>query len=108
MTSKTLEEKYNELVQIVQSLPKDGEFQLSNDVKLKFYGFYKQVTVGDVNIPQPYFFNMIERAKWDAWNAIKGMDKQQAMQEYLNEMNEAIKDAPYGDPTTQKIIELLK
>ena len=44
-----------------------GEFQLSNEQKLKFYGYYKQVTVGVVNTPQPYFFNVFERAKWDAW-----------------------------------------
>jgi acyl-CoA-binding protein len=38
-----------------------GELQLSNEEKLKFYSFYKQATIGDVNTAQPYFFNLVER-----------------------------------------------
>lgn len=44
-----------------------GPFQLSNDQKLKFYGLYKQVSEGNITTAQPYFFNVVERAKWDAW-----------------------------------------
>ena len=44
-----------------------GPFQLSNEQKLKFYGLYKQATEGNITSAQPYFFNVVERAKWDAW-----------------------------------------
>lgn len=37
---------------------------LSNDQKLQFYGLYKQSTIGDVNIPQPWSINMVAKAKW--------------------------------------------
>lgn len=68
MSRRPLEERFGELCTIVQNLPKEGSsFQLSNDSKLKFYSYYKQATVGDCNTPQPYFFNVVERAKWDAW-----------------------------------------
>ncbi len=67
MSNLSLEERFKALVQIVQSLPKDGDIQLSNDEKLKFYKYFKQATVGPVDTPQPYFFNVIERSKWDAW-----------------------------------------
>ena len=108
MSGKTLEERFNELCKIVQSLPKDGEFQLSNENKLKFYAYFKQVTEGDVNTTQPYFFNVIERAKWDAWNGVKGMSKEQAMQGYLDEMREILKDAPYDNDISQKMVSLVE
>ncbi len=39
-----LEEKFNQMVAIVQSLPKDGDITVSDNDKLKFYSFYKQAT----------------------------------------------------------------
>jgi diazepam-binding inhibitor (GABA receptor modulating acyl-CoA-binding protein) len=63
----SLEERFNKLVVIIQNLPKEGELVVSNDAKLNFYSFYKQVTVGDCNTPQPYFYQLFERAKWNAW-----------------------------------------
>jgi acyl-CoA-binding protein len=67
MSGKPLEERFNELCKIVQSLPKNGIFEPTDENKLKFYSYFKQATIGPVNTPQPYFFNVIERAKWDAW-----------------------------------------
>ena len=63
-----------------------GELQLSNEIKLKFYSYYKQVTEGPCNTEQPYFFKVVERAKWDAWNSFKNMSKEEAMQAYIDEM----------------------
>jgi diazepam-binding inhibitor (GABA receptor modulating acyl-CoA-binding protein) len=67
MSQKSLEEKFNELCKIIQSLPPDGPFQLGNDDKLIFYGLFKQANEGDIKTEQPYFFQVVERAKWDAW-----------------------------------------
>ena len=44
----------------------------SNEVLLKLYALYKQATVGDVNIAQPWAVQLEARAKWDAWNELKG------------------------------------
>ncbi|RAL52392.1 hypothetical protein DM860_007249 [Cuscuta australis] len=41
--------------------------------KLILYGLYKQATVGKVNTDRPGIFSMKERAKWDAWKAVKGI-----------------------------------
>lgn len=55
----------------------------TNDEKGTLYGLYKQATVGDVNVSQPYFFDVMGRAKWDSWNAHKSKTSDQAKKEYI-------------------------
>ena len=55
-----------------------------NATLLKIYGLYKQATLGDVTEKKPGFGDMIGRAKWDAWNALKGTAKDAAMQQYVD------------------------
>lgn len=60
---------------------------IDSDTKLTFYKYYKQATVGDCNTEQPSMFYMSDRAKWDAWNAIKGTSKNDAMKLYIYHTN---------------------
>ena len=55
-----------------------------NATLLKLYALYKQASGGDVEGKRPGFTDMVGRAKWDAWNAIKGKDAKAAMQEYVD------------------------
>ena len=55
-----------------------------NATMLKLYGLYKQGSVGDNADKKPGFGDMVGRAKWDAWNAIKGTDGNAAMQQYID------------------------
>ena len=55
-----------------------------NATLLKIYGLYKQATTGDNADKKPGFGDMVGRAKWDAWNEIKGKDSKAAMQEYAD------------------------
>jgi diazepam-binding inhibitor (GABA receptor modulator, acyl-CoA-binding protein) len=55
-----------------------------NATLLKLYSLYKQATEGDVEGKRPGFTDMVGRAKWDAWNEIKGKDAKAAMQEYVD------------------------
>lgn len=57
---------------------------VSNETKLKFYALYKQATVGPCNTSQPWAVQVVERAKWDAWNSLGKMSKTQAMTEYCD------------------------
>jgi diazepam-binding inhibitor (GABA receptor modulating acyl-CoA-binding protein) len=54
----------------------------SNDELLSLYAHYKQATDGDASGSRPGMFNLKERAKWDAWAAIKGVSKDKAMEKY--------------------------
>ena len=55
-----------------------------NATLLQIYALYKQATAGDVDGKRPGFTDMVGRAKWDAWNGVKGKDAQAAMQEYVD------------------------
>jgi acyl-CoA-binding protein len=54
-----------------------------NATLLKLYALYKQATTGDVDGKRPGFTDMVGRAKWDAWNEIKGTAKDAAMKQYV-------------------------
>ena len=55
-----------------------------NSTLLKLYALYKQATVGDVEGKRPGFTDMVGRAKYDAWAAIKGTAGDEAMNQYIS------------------------
>ena len=55
-----------------------------NMTLLKIYSLYKQATEGDVEGKRPGFTDMVGRAKYDAWAAVKGKSKNDAMKEYVD------------------------
>ncbi len=55
-----------------------------NATLLQLYALYKQATEGDVQGKRPGFTDMVGRAKWDAWNALKGQAADQAKQAYVD------------------------
>lgn len=55
-----------------------------NMTLLKLYALYKQGSVGDNGEKKPGFADMVGRAKWEAWNTLKGTDQADAMQQYVD------------------------
>ena len=55
-----------------------------NMTLLKIYALYKQATAGDVEGKRPGFGDLVGRAKFDAWDALKGKSSEEAMQEYID------------------------
>ena len=55
-----------------------------NMTLLKIYALYKQASTGDVEGKRPGFTDMVGRAKYDAWAAVKGKSGDEAMQEYID------------------------
>jgi diazepam-binding inhibitor (GABA receptor modulating acyl-CoA-binding protein) len=55
-----------------------------NSTLLKIYGLYKQATAGDNTEKKPGFGDMVGRAKWDAWNGLKGTSADDAKQQYVD------------------------
>lgn len=55
-----------------------------NEKLLKLYGYYKQATTGDVEGERPGFTDFTGRAKFDAWSALEGTSKEDAMQKYVD------------------------
>ena len=75
MTINTFEEAVKE--------SKNLKEKPDNDVLLKLYALYKQATEGDVQGERPGGFDFKGAAKYDAWEKLKGKDKEEAKQEYI-------------------------
>ena len=55
-----------------------------NATLLKIYALYKQATEGDNEAKKPSFTDMVGRAKWDAWEKLKGTAADEAKQQYID------------------------
>ena len=64
----TLNEQFEQAVADSKNLPERPD----NMTMLKLYALYKQGSTGDVDGKRPGFTDMVGRAKWDAWNELKG------------------------------------
>ena len=76
----TLNEQFEQAVADSKNLPERPD----NMTLLKIYALYKQSTEGDVDGKRPGFTDMVGRAKWDAWNELKGKSTDEAKQEYVD------------------------
>ncbi|XP_053428635.1 acyl-CoA-binding domain-containing protein 5 isoform X3 [Nycticebus coucang] len=103
-TRSVHETRFQAAVKVIQSLPKNGSFQPTNEMMLKFYSFYKQATEGPCKLSRPAFWDPIGRYKWDAWNSLGDMTKEEAMIAYVEEMKKIIETMPM----TEKVEELLR
>lgn len=87
-SNMSIEKQFETAVDIIKKLPKDGPYQPSNQMMLRFYGYYKQATEGPCNDPKPSFWDVIRRAKWDAWHRLGDMEKHKAMEHYVFELKQ--------------------
>lgn len=83
-------QRFNLAVASVDKLPEEP----SNDVKLKLYALYKQATVGKCSTSKPGVFDLVGRAKWDAWNTLGDMPKEKAQEEYSSVVEKLAGDLP--------------
>ena len=59
-----------------------------NMTLLKIYSLYKQATEGDIEEAKPGFADIVARAKWDAWKKLEGTSNDEAMQQYIDLIEE--------------------
>ena len=76
----SLKAKFEEAVAQSKQLPEKPD----NMTLLKIYSLYKQATEGDVQGKRPGFTDMVARAKFDAWAALKGKTGDEAKQDYID------------------------
>ncbi|KAG8985524.1 hypothetical protein FRB94_004886 [Tulasnella sp. JGI-2019a] len=92
--------QFNRAVEIVHGLPKTGPIQTAYEDKLDMYSLFKQATAGDVKTPRPGMFDMLGRAKWDAWEKQRGLDQQQAKWLYVQTLQRVLRR--YSDRTVAR------
>jgi diazepam-binding inhibitor (GABA receptor modulating acyl-CoA-binding protein) len=76
----SLKEKFEAAMAESKNLPERPD----NMTLLKIYALFKQGSSGDVEGSRPGFTDMVGRAKYDAWAALKGTSADDAMQQYID------------------------
>ena len=76
----SLQEQFDQALADSKNLPERPD----NMTLLKIYALYKQASAGDAEGKRPGFTDMVGRAKFDAWDALKGTGKDDAMQQYVD------------------------
>ena len=76
----TLDQQFQQAVADSKNLPERPD----NATMLQIYSLYKQASQGDVDGKRPVFTDMVGRAKWDAWNELKGKSQDEAKQAYVD------------------------
>jgi diazepam-binding inhibitor (GABA receptor modulating acyl-CoA-binding protein) len=76
----TLQAQFDQAVADSKNLPERPD----NMTLLKIYSLYKQASEGDATGDRPGMTDMVGRFKWDAWDALKGTSKADAMQQYVD------------------------
>lgn len=76
----SLQSQFDQAVADSKNLPERPD----NMTLLKIYALFKQASTGDVEGSRPGFTDMVGRAKYDAWGALKGTSKEDAMQQYID------------------------
>jgi len=76
----SLEQQFEDAAAAAQKLPERPD----NDTMLKLYALYKQGSKGDVSGDRPGFFDFVGVAKYEAWEKLKGMERDEARQRYVD------------------------
>lgn len=63
-----------------------GAYQPSHEIMLRFYSYYKQATEGPCQQTKPAFWEVVKKAKWDAWTRLGNMSRLEAMNNYVEEL----------------------
>ena len=79
-----LSQRFDEALKNVDTLTQ----RPSNESLLKMYALYKQATHGENDTERPGGFDFKAAAKHNAWAAIQGKSKDDAMTEYIDLVNE--------------------
>ena len=58
-----------------------------NATLLKLYSYFKQATEGDVKGDRPGGLDFVGGAKYDAWSKLKGMSRDDAMTNYIKQVD---------------------
>lgn len=79
-----IKEQFEKAITDSKSLPEKPD----NETLLQLYSLYKQSTEGDVSGDEPNNpFDFVNKAKYNAWAALKGTTSEASMQQYVDLVN---------------------
>ena len=88
-----LEKEFERASREVHGLPE----RPSNEELLELYALFKQGTTGDVEGKRPGMLDFKGRLKYDAWTALKGMDRDEARRAYVALAGRLAESQAFGD-----------
>ncbi|TRY97558.1 hypothetical protein DNTS_002594 [Danionella cerebrum] len=97
MDPKSIQRRFEAAVEVIRTLPEDGytcSYDLSDEMLVMFYSYFKQATEGPCYTLKPNSWDPIGNAKWEAWKALGNMSKDQAMMEYVQEIQLIVETIP--------------
>jgi acyl-CoA-binding protein len=77
-----LQAQFKQAQQDVNGLAKRPD----NATLLRLYALYKQATAGDASGDSPGALDFVRRAKYDAWDDIRGTSADDAMRQYIDQV----------------------
>lgn len=92
----------------MQHLPNSSNVQPTKEQKLELYAYYKQVSQGDIDAQRPGIFDVVGRAKWDAWKKLEGTSEMEAKYRYVEILLKVATEAykkPAGRAQAHQIIQ---
>jgi len=72
--------QFEQAAAAVKSLPEKPD----NNTLLQLYALFKQGSAGDVSGEKPGFFDFVAVAKYEAWEKLKGLSAEDAMNQYID------------------------
>ena len=84
MTEKDLDTRFNEAVAIAVEM---SQSSLPQDVQLRLYAFYKQATIGNLDLRQSSSFHIRDAFKTNAWMQISHISIEEAKESYIEIIN---------------------
>lgn len=100
------QKRFQAAVDVIHNLPKNGSYQPSYGVMLRFYSLYKQAVCGPCNVARPGFWDPVGRYKWDAWSSLGEMSSESAMAAYVDEMKKVAQEVIDTMPMNEKTASL--
>lgn len=84
MTKKDLDTRFNEAVEKATQMT---QASLPQDVQLRLYAYYKQATIGTMEIRQTSNFHLRDAFKTNAWMQISHISSDEAKENYIEIIN---------------------
>ncbi|WP_210394657.1 acyl-CoA-binding protein [Motiliproteus sediminis] len=76
-----LQQRFHDCLEYVRTA--DTSVPLTTTMKLEMYALFKQATEGDISGNKPGMTDLVNRAKYNAWEACKGLTSNEAMNRYI-------------------------
>lgn len=88
MIEKDLDTRFHEAVEIASKMT---QASLPQDVQLRLYAFYKQATLGNLDLKQTSNFHLRDAFKINAWMQISHFTADEAKEQYVEIINSILK-----------------